>query len=232
VAHAFSTPVVDPELPADLARLSADLPIIKALAEEAMERKLGIISESAYRGAHLYELEGFARILGPHIVDCLKAGEPINETEAIRCPNLSLRLRDHPPFNSYENVTPIRACQEGKALVLHCHSEGNRLLSKLVLDFGDWRLRFEPSECASADDGSPQAMIAVSDTALFAKGKYGNGEIEVYEADTGLLLGRTDPYLPVNIDFAATDANLDRISREALEEADRRKKQKPDCLHE
>ena len=37
VAHAFNRPLVDPDNPDDTQRLDADLPVIKALAEQMIE---------------------------------------------------------------------------------------------------------------------------------------------------------------------------------------------------
>ena len=42
VAHASTTPVVDPDNPADLSRLSADMPVARALAEYLIENEFGI----------------------------------------------------------------------------------------------------------------------------------------------------------------------------------------------
>ena len=42
VAHAFSDPVVDPDNPDDVFRLSADVPVVRALAEYLIENELGV----------------------------------------------------------------------------------------------------------------------------------------------------------------------------------------------
>lgn len=47
IAHAFNDPVVDPDDPDDLFRLSADLPVAKALAEYLIEHEYGIRWESS-----------------------------------------------------------------------------------------------------------------------------------------------------------------------------------------
>lgn len=49
VAHASSNPVVNPDHPEDLRRLSADLPVVKALARHAIEHELGVPSKSTPR---------------------------------------------------------------------------------------------------------------------------------------------------------------------------------------
>ena len=47
VAHAFTDPMVDPEDPKDVFRLSADMPVAKALAEHLIEQQYRINWESS-----------------------------------------------------------------------------------------------------------------------------------------------------------------------------------------
>jgi hypothetical protein len=47
VAHAFNDPVVDPDDPEDTFRLSADMPVAKALAEYLIEHEYAVRSESS-----------------------------------------------------------------------------------------------------------------------------------------------------------------------------------------
>lgn len=47
VAHAFADPVVDPDKPDDVFRLSADMPVAKALAEFLIEHEYGVNWESS-----------------------------------------------------------------------------------------------------------------------------------------------------------------------------------------
>ncbi len=54
VAHAFHlNRVVNPDDPADLVRLSEDLPVIRELARIAIERELGVKSERDFHREHL-----------------------------------------------------------------------------------------------------------------------------------------------------------------------------------
>jgi len=228
VAHDFNEPVVDPDIPAEVQRLSEDLPIVKELASIAIESELGIISKSTYHSTHLYELEGFERILGEHVVGCLKNGKLVKEDTQIDIPLLSLRLRDVEKFQSYEGLVPYGVQQHEKSLIILLHSKDTVLRLVIVLDFGKWRLIFDPIEHVNiADDGTPNPMLAKSDTALFVKGKYLNGQVEIYKTETNELLARTDPFIPVNIDLGGTADNMDKISAESLQEADARKAAMP-----
>jgi hypothetical protein len=42
IAHASQNPVVDPDNPNDLFRLSADMPVVRALAEHLIRQELGV----------------------------------------------------------------------------------------------------------------------------------------------------------------------------------------------
>jgi hypothetical protein len=64
MAHANRKPIVDPDKPADLRRLGAELPIVRALAAKAIEDELGVeTSHTVYR-KHLYELLASKKSLG------------------------------------------------------------------------------------------------------------------------------------------------------------------------
>lgn len=224
VAHAFSEPAVDPDVPSEVQRLSEDLPLIKELASIAIESELGIISKSTYHSTHLYELEGFEKILGCEMVESLKQGEVLEEGSQIDIPCLSLRLRDSERFPSYEGLMPVGVQQHENSLIIHLSSEDGILQLVIVLDFGEWRLIFDPLEHVNImDDGTPKPMHVRSDTALFAKGKYLNGQVEIYNSQTNDLLARADPFIPVNIDLRGTAENMDRISSESLTEAEARR---------
>jgi hypothetical protein len=93
----------------------------------------------------------------------------------------------------------------------------------IIMDFKNWRIVFDPTEhVAIIDDGSPQPFLIQNQTVLFAKGKYLNGEIEVYDYASGKLLARADPFIPTNIDIASTAKNMDKIAAQALEMAEKR----------
>src|SRR5207302_10934059 len=62
VAHAFADLVVDPDDPSDTRRLIQDLPVIKALAEFAIEHEFSVKSRKTFRSDHLYQLEGFREL--------------------------------------------------------------------------------------------------------------------------------------------------------------------------
>ena len=186
------------------------------------------MSKSTFHSAHLYELEGFQNILGLEIVSLLKEGKDIPEGTQINIPALSLRLRDAELFPTYENLHPVGIQQHENSLIIRLHSDDDILQLVIVLDFKKWRLIFDPLEhvISILDNGTSKPMHARSDTALFAKGKYLNGRIEIYNAETNELLARADPFIPVNINLRGTAENMDKLSSESLREANKREAEK------
>ena len=57
----------------------------------------------------------------------------------------------------------------------------------------------------------------------FAKEHFGNGQLQIHNADTGELIARKDAYIPLNMwqDGKAADAEIESIKRMA---SDRREK--------
>jgi hypothetical protein len=105
VAHAFDqSNVVNPDDPADLIRLSEDLPVIRELARVAIEREFAIKSEREFHREHFYELEGFRILFGDPLVVRIKAGEEMSPADLPIPKVISLRLRDRDRVELFESM--------------------------------------------------------------------------------------------------------------------------------
>jgi hypothetical protein len=97
---------VDPDDPQDTERLARDLPLMKAVAEYAIEHELGVHSMRTIWREHLYELAGFRESLGVALVNDLKNGRDVSVEAFPRLPKVSVRLRDHGSFAGLESLQP------------------------------------------------------------------------------------------------------------------------------
>ena len=223
VAHAFDEPVVDPDKLEDDLRLSSDLPVIRALAEHFIEHELGVRSMSTVRREHLYELDGFRRVLGPRIVAALKSGSRPEAADLPVFPNLSVRIRGHVPFPSFEDlavesVEPIDGC-----VILMLRNPNGSIRIALTLYVVEERLGFDPTtDIGIRDDGSREVITAAIDHARFVSGMVANGQLEVWQTQPQELFGRCDPCIPVNIDGRRTAENLRRMISELEQELEQR----------
>ena len=74
------------------------------------------------------------------------------------------------------------------------------------------------------DDGSPESCEDDAHIQRFRRQFIGNGELAVWDSESGVCLGHCDPFIPVNIDLGRTAENFREAERENLEEAARRRK--------
>jgi hypothetical protein len=95
--------------------------------------------------------------------------------------------------------------------------------AELFLDFKNERLIMGPEgKVQIKDNGTPTTIQHVIDYMRFRKCYYLNGELEVYDADHETLLGRCDPFIPLNIMPVETAKLIDEAIVGLEKEAQRR----------
>lgn len=224
IAHAHAQPLVDPENSEDLKRIHGDLSIIKALAEYFIEYELGIKSKHTIWKEHLYELDGFRKILGTQIVDALKNSGAVDLASLPVLPLLSVRIRDKEHFQSFEKMTTkVIRIDDGK-IAMECITSNQYMVVGLVLDLKNERLYFDGYDgIIVRDNGTTEAAETSLDYIKLLRAWIGNGELEIYNSESQSLLSRCDAFLPVNIDFQGTYKNLDRIEEQINQQISLRK---------
>ena len=230
VAHADAGlgQFVDPEDIEELTRLNADLPLIRALAQIVIEKEYGIKSRLTIYREHLYELCGLKQILGDKLVQRIVAGDKIDSSEIPILPKLSIRVAHNQKFADSMRVSVFEELQPEVAKIakgivwLECRKAP--LSSVLVgLDFKNEKVLFDPCSSFLLKDGRSLISIQYAlDFNVFLKVYYSNGELELWNADTGELLGYTDPFVPCNIDSTRTFANFEKNIAHWTAELERR----------
>lgn len=199
VVHAFDPKtVVNPDDPADLIRLSEDLPVIRELARIAIERELGVKSERDFHHEHLYELEGFRARLGDALVGRIKTGDHVPPADVPIPSPLSLRLRDRGCIDLFESMDAAVVYVRDKCVRIRLGSACHRLVVFATLDFGHECLVSNPlSDVQFHDDGTPDAARMMLQWAQLHRWWFGgNGVIELWETATNKRLAMAQPYKP------------------------------------
>lgn len=220
VAHANRMPIVDPDDPSDMRRMQSELPIMTALAQKAIEEKLGVKSSQTVYREHLYELAGFKEILGPDTVDRVTRGEQIMDARVVDVPDISIMIRTREPYKPLSNLSITALNQTGKILHLRFESKASDVAIRFQLDFGAERLNFSIFDDVGAKDtGTPESAEIIAEVRRFENEYFGNGQLQIVNADTGDLIARKDAYIPVNmfLDQDAADAEIARWQRLAEE---------------
>ena len=217
IAHAFSDPIVNPDLSTDIERLSKDIIVIQELAKIAISDDLNIKTLDKYYDEHLYELSGFSHVIGEDTLNRIKEGI-FTSIESLTIPNISIRLRKEERLSSFENLQTENIFCTKNCIVLILNDYDHLLQVKLSLNFLKWRINFDPmvdvkiinSDCIKAIEHYSQFL-------LFTKKTYLNGEIEFYNSQTDKLLGRMDPFIPTNIDVRKTIISLEQQYDKCIE---------------
>lgn len=199
VAHAFDpNTVVNPDDPADLIRLSEDLPVIRELARIVIEREFKVKSERDFHREHLYELEGFRTLFGDALVARIKAGEAVPPTDVPIPKTLALRLRDRDRIELFESMDAAVEHVRDGCVRIRLESACHRVIVFVTLDFGHERLVSAPlTDIQCHDDGtSDAAKILLQWAQLYRWWFGGNGVIELWDTATGKRVARSQHYMP------------------------------------
>jgi len=211
VAHAGTNPTVDPENPDDMERLSKYLALIRAMAAHVIEKELNVKSLHRVWSEHLYELAGFEELLGPVITCRLKAKDAtLTIEDVVVVPRISIGIKNRQPYTALDNLSArTAAITEGKVALTM--SSGDGLIEvDLVLNFPDERMLFDKDDgFRVTDDGSERSARRIVSALHFISDYICNGKLQIFNAETGSLLGRKDAYIPMNIvpGFAAEHFN-------------------------
>lgn len=222
VAHATKEPVANPDSPLDYQRLHRERPIIEALAVMAIEECFGIQTKHTIWKEHLYELRGWKPIFGPDLIALINAGKTPDAAQTIDLPKINLRLRLSEPYEPLELLHPTGwAVHDSKAEVQYRSRDGY-VRVVLLLDFAAERLVF-PLDVGLqfADDGRVEAVRTGKIITTFIHAYNGNGELQVWNAETDTLMSKCDAFIPVNVVFnpEGAKAELDRWDAEIVRRA-------------
>lgn len=200
MAHGARKPIVDPDKPGDLRRLGSELPIVRALAVKAIEEVFGVDTRGTNFRKHLYELDGFKKILGPDIVDHMQKGTAPAGQVSLQIPDVSVRIRRKDHYAPLEGLRCKRVGHAGKLVHMLFELPQGDVEFGFSLDFGAERIQFDPfCDVGVCDTGSAELAERVHEVRRFWQDYFGNGQLHIVNADTGELLGRKDAYLPMNM---------------------------------
>ena len=200
MAHGARKPIIDPDNPGDLRRLGSELPIVRALATKAIEEVFGVETRGTNFRKHLYELDGFKKILGPDIVQHMRDGTTPTEQVMLQIPDISARIRRKENYLPLEGLRCKSVGHTGKLLQMHFESLQGDIQFRFSLDFDAERIVFDLfSDIGVRDTGTAESAERVHEVRRFWQDYFGNGQLHIVNTDTGDLIGRKDAFIPVNM---------------------------------
>jgi hypothetical protein len=225
IAHASTTPVLDPDNPRDLRRLGSELPIIQALAVQAIEETFGVETRGTNFRKHLYELAGFKTIIGPDIISQVLNGASQEDEQIVSMPEISVGIRNHDPYEPLEKLRLKHASYNNGLMYLIFNSPLEDIEFQFTLDFNAERLGFDVfNELVVLDLGSAESAERIHAAKQFYQDYFRNGQLQILRAESRELISRKDPFLPINLVFdpvgAAAELNYWRQTAESRRHRD------------
>lgn len=200
IAHAQGDPIIDPDKPRDARRLAAELPIIEALAVLAIEQHFGIQTSRKVFREHLYELRGWRSVFPQTVIEASQLTNPGNVQVSVDLPSINFRLRSSEPFKFLEGMTPVHVALVNPRIELVYRSADQLAEMTFWLNFADERLEFDLEQSFKVyDNGTAAAARNGKDRSRFIWDYFGNGEIQIWNAETEKLISRVEGFMPLNV---------------------------------
>jgi hypothetical protein len=182
-------------------KIAKDLPLIRAMASRVIETEFSIKSSHTIWHEHLYELAGFKDLLGAVIVDRLKAKDAtLAASDITQLPRISISIKNREAYTALSNLAIRNQSTVDGNIQLAVASQDGLIEIDLVLDFSNERIIFDiDSGLRISDDGSQRSAQQIISVLRFMNDYMGNGKLQIFNSDSGVLLGRKDAYIPMNI---------------------------------
>lgn len=193
IAHAFNEPILDPDLPSHKSVMSADLDLMRGLAEVFIEEELGVPSKTKLWREHLYELEGFKQLFGPSLVARLKQKEDVPQADFPAIPPLTLNLKEQPPYACLTGLPFQVAACEGGVVFLATDPHTQPMAVVLALDFPEETLEFSVDNFAINPRQEKYTQSAEACYFRFLVAYFCNGSLQIFNSSTGERLSHKLP---------------------------------------
>ena len=192
---------------------------MRALAVKAIEEIFGVDTRSTNYRKHLYELDGFKKMLGPDIVAHMQNGTEPADGTMLNIPDVSVRIRRKDRYAPLEGLSCKRAGRDGKVLRMDFASPEGDVVLRFGLDFGAERIQFDLFyDIGVRDTGTSASADRVHEVKRFEQDYFGNGRLEIFDSATDTLLGRKDAYIPMNMFLDGDAASAELAHWKALAE--------------
>ena len=201
VAHAEKHPFVNPDEVDDHFRLTQDLPLLRNLAELAIEENSSLKRSHTLWSEHLYELAGFRKLFPAQILQMLERSEPIPEGTTVDLPERYIVLaRRGPESYSFEDMIPEIGGQIEGGLVFDLVTPDDAVRIRTVLSFADERLIFDAlSGIGFTPNRNDLNYVQHEINSLnFSRCILSNGHLEIWDQEGEIMLGRSETCIPVN----------------------------------
>lgn len=195
---------------------------MRALAIRLIELTLGVKTSHTIWQEHLYELEGFRKIVGEELIARLKNPNDDVTGVTVNIPVITVGLDGKEPYKPFARLYPYEFHRgENGQMVAAFTTEDDLICFRFWFDWPNERLRFDiQRDFKAVDSGSLPSAENMAEVARFVWDYWRNGKLVITDADTGERLSRKDAFVPVNVILRGGENVEQQV---ALEQAARRR---------
>lgn len=201
IAHAEKDVFVNPDKLVDHERIYRDLPIVRALALQAIEERFRIYPYLSRNAPKNSDTPGLERIFGPELIAKLLTKEDMEEVTVNLPDNVTALVRRGNHIIHFDSlvVDEMQRFENGCAMKLV--DKNGTLYIAVGVDFRNHKLMYEPDgNCGTRFDKKSRSSIELlTKMREFNWLYYGNGALELWDSDTDEFLGASDVYIPMNM---------------------------------
>jgi len=140
-------------------------------------------------------------------------GVQITDQRMVNMPNITVRIRKREAYEPLSNLAIKSIGQVGTAFHARYESETGDVVFRFQLDFAAERLNFSVfDDIAVHDTGTADSALRIAEVRRFEHDFFGNGQLQIFDAEKDELIARKDAFIPVNMyqDQDAADAEVAR----------------------
>ncbi len=201
IAHADREPFVNPDDADDNFRLSRDAPLMRAFAELAIEERFGVKRKMTIYREHLYELEGFRKVIPEEAIQDFKHGRGTDLSFQVELPeHFLLVARKGPEQHTLKDMKIVAGQCFDHGVMMDFRSKAEVVTIRVILNFADEKLAFDPfrhigvSPRRNDPDGVQEEIAALKALRCILS----NGHLEIWDP-RGERLGASEGYIPMNV---------------------------------
>lgn len=199
IAHAEREDIVDPDHPDDHRRITRDKPLMRHLAELAMEERLQVPRPETYEREHLYELSGFRGLFDDEQLVGLKQGMLVAGRDYELPNHFHVLARKGQAVAHLGVMRCVGYEMDHGKILLRLEKEGGPSVVLLWLDFINERLIVDPIQGCGLLNQNRKCRADVEaemELQAFRWCVLCNGSVEIWTADASQRLGKTEHYMP------------------------------------
>ncbi len=201
ITHSERDTYVNPDEIDDHFRLRQDMPLMKNLAELTIEKQSAIKRTRTIWKEHLYELDGFRKLIPDEILGLIECSEEVPAGLTIDMPEyITVLARRGSTSHPFQDVQIKALAQVKGGLLIDIATKDEIVGFRVILDFLDERLHFDPVNGMRLESNRENKKH-IEYEILFLEFQcciLGNGRLEIWDQEEEVILGQSAECIPKN----------------------------------